>query len=82
VLRGNENLYGYKEIAEFREARSSANFVRTVTQLETARFDKDFASITLEFECGSQRGCQSLTMVSFPQGWRSIAARVSLIASL
>jgi hypothetical protein len=53
-----------------------------VTQLETAPFDKDFASITLDFERGSQRGCQSLTMVSFPQGWRSIAARVSLTASL
>jgi hypothetical protein len=77
-----ENLYGYKEISEFRKARSPANLARTVTRLDIVAFGKDFASITLEFERASQRGRQSQTWVRFPQGWRIVAAHVSLIPSL
>jgi hypothetical protein len=78
----SENLYGYKEIAEFRKARPSANLERTVTRLDIVSFGKDFASITLEFERGAQRGRQSQTWVRFPYGWRIVAAHVSLISSL
>jgi hypothetical protein len=77
-----ENLYGYKEIAEFRKGRPAANLSRTVTRLGIVSFGKDFASITLEFERGTQRGRQSQTWVRFPQGWRVVAAHVSLISSL
>jgi hypothetical protein len=77
-----ENLYGYKEICEFRKARPSANLARTIIRLDIIAFDKDFASITLEFERGSQRGRQSQTWVRFPEGWRIVAAHVSLIPSL
>ncbi len=77
-----ENLYGYKEIWEFRKARPSANLARTIIRLDIVAFGKDFASITLEFERGSQRGRQSQTWVRFPEGWRIVAAHVSLIPSL
>jgi hypothetical protein len=77
-----ENLYGYKEISEFRKGRTPANLARTVTRLDIVSFGKDFASITLEFERGAQRGRQSQTWVRFPHGWRIVAAHVSLIASL
>jgi hypothetical protein len=77
-----ENLYGYKEIAEFRKGRPAANLSRTVTRLDIVSFGKDFASITLEFERGTQRGRQSQTWVRFPYGWRIVAAHVSLISSL
>ncbi len=77
-----ENLYGYKEIAEFRKGRLAANLMRTVTRLDIVSFGKDFASITLEFERGIQRGRQSQTWVRFPHGWRIVAAHVSLITSL
>jgi hypothetical protein len=77
-----ENLYGYKEISEFRKARPSANLARTVTRLDIVAFGKDFASITLEFERESQRGRQSQIWVRFPEGWRIVAAHVSLIPSL
>ncbi len=63
-----ENLYGHKEISEFRKARPSANLARTVTRLDIVAFGKDFASITLEFERGSQRGRQSQTWVRFSDG--------------
>lgn len=77
-----ENLYGHKEISEFRRARPSANLARTATRLDIVAFGKDFASITLEFERRSQRGRQSQTWVRFPEGWRIVAAHVSLIPSL
>ena len=77
-----ENLYSYKEIAEFRKGRPAANLSRTVTRLDIVSFGKDFASITLEFERGAQRGRQSQTWVRFPHGWRIVSAHVSLISSL
>jgi hypothetical protein len=77
-----ENLYGHKEISEFRKARSSANLARTITRLDIVAFGKDFASITLEFERASQRGRQSQTWVRFSDGWRIVAAHVSLMPSL
>jgi hypothetical protein len=77
-----ENLYGHKEISEFRKARPSANLARSVTRLDIVTFGKDFASITLEFERGGQRGRQSQAWVRFSEGWRIVAAHVSLIPSL
>jgi hypothetical protein len=73
-----ENLYGYKEICEFRKARPAANLARTVTRLDIVSFGKDFASITLEFERGTQRGRQSQTWVRFSQGWRAVSLMPSL----
>ena len=77
-----ENLYGHKEITEFRKSRPAANLTRTIIRLDIVTFGKDFGSITLEFERGAQRGRQSQTWVRFPQGWRIVAAHVSLISSL
>ena len=76
-----ENLYGHKEIDDFRKARPAANLARTVTRLDIVSFGKDFASITLEFTRGPQHGRQSQTWVRFPIGWRIVAAHVSLIPS-
>ena len=77
-----ENLYGYKEIDDFRKGRPAANLARTVMRLDIVSFGKDFASITLEFERGAQRGRQSQTWVRFPEGWRIVSAHVSLMQSL
>ena|SRR5579862_71045 len=76
-----ENLYGHKEIVEFRKGRPSGNLNRTVTRLDIVSFGKDFASITLEFERGLQRGRQSQTWVRFAEGWRIVAAHVSFISA-
>jgi Protein of unknown function (DUF3225) len=78
-----ENLYGITEIESFRKSRPAANLARNVTRLDIVSFGSDFASITLEFERttpnGRIRGRQSQTWVRFPEGWRIVAAHVSLL---
>jgi hypothetical protein len=78
-----ENLYGPAELEAFRKRRPAANLARTVTRLDIVSYGRDFASITLEFERNSPdglvRGRQSQTWVRMPQGWRIVAAHVSLL---
>jgi hypothetical protein len=78
-----ENLYGREEIEAFRKSRPAANLARTIRRLDIVSFGRDFASITLEFERttpnGTRHGRQSQTWVRFPEGWRIIAAHVSLL---
>ncbi len=40
-----ENLYGYKEMDEFRKHRPDANLARAVTRLDIVSFGKDFANL-------------------------------------
>ena len=78
-----ENLYGREELEAFRKGRPSANLARTVNRLDIVSFGRDFASITLEFERATAekvvRGRQSQTWVRMPEGWRIVAAHVSLL---
>jgi hypothetical protein len=76
-----ENLYGYEAIAAFRAARPAVNLARTVTNLVISTFGTDFATANMEFaRAGSTRvGRQSQTWVRMPQGWRVVAAHVSLL---
>ncbi len=78
-----ENLYGPEELEAFRKGRPAANLARTVKRLDIASFGRDFASITLEFERRSGErvvaGRQSQVWVRMPQGWRIVAAHVSLL---
>jgi hypothetical protein len=78
-----ENLYGFDEIAAFRAARPAVNLARIVRRLDIVTFGRDFGSITLEFERTVQGravlGRQSQTWVRLPEGWRIVAAHVSLL---
>lgn len=78
-----ENLYGIAEIEAFRRARPATNLARKVQRLDIVTFGRDFASITLEFarDVAGQtiRGRQSQTWVRLPEGWRIVAAHVSLL---
>ena len=78
-----ENLYGPQQLAAFRKARPAANLARAVTRLDIVTFGRDLGSITLEFErntaAGPIRGRQSQTWVRMPEGWRIVAAHVSLL---
>jgi hypothetical protein len=76
-----ENLYGRKAIAAFRAARPAVNLARTVTRTEITTFGTDFATANMEFERPgvSHAGRQSQTWVRFPEGWRIVAAHVSLL---
>jgi hypothetical protein len=78
-----ENLHGIEEIVAFRKGRSPVNLARTVDRLDIAAFGQDFGEISLEFSRstndGVVRGRQSQTWVRFPEGWRIVAAHVSLL---
>jgi hypothetical protein len=74
-----ENLYGMEEIEAFRKARPSGGLAREVLRLDVVTFGKDFGTVTLEFARGDVRGRQSQVWVRMPQGWRIVAAHVSLL---
>ena len=79
-----ENLYGVDEIEAFRKARPAAGLARRVTRVEIVTFGQEFGSVTLEFERGEgeqvRRGRQSQVWVRMAEGWRIVAAHVSLLA--
>jgi hypothetical protein len=78
-----ENLYGVEEIEAFRKARPSAGLARRVTRLEITTFGDDFGSVVLEFERETPvkvvHGRQTQVWVRLPEGWRIVAAHVSLL---
>jgi len=78
-----ENLYGVDEIEAFRKSRPAVNLARTVKRLEIVTFGSDYGSITLEFERVVNEkiklGRQSQVWVRLPEGWRIVAAHVSVI---
>src|SRR5712671_1866731 len=78
-----ENLYGIDEIAAFRKGRSPANLARNVRRLDIVTFGRDYSSVTLEFEREVDgkivRGRQSQVWVRMPEGWRIVAAHVSIL---
>lgn len=76
-----ENLYGYQQIAAFRNARPAAGLDRTVLRSVVTTYGQDFATTNIEFQRhGSNRpGRQSQTWLRLPQGWRVVAAHVSLL---
>jgi len=78
-----ENLHGIDEIVAFRKGRSPANLARTIDRLDIAAFGNDLGEVSLEFsrltDNGAVRGRQSQTWVRFPEGWRIVAAHVSIL---
>ena len=78
-----ENLHGIAEIAAFRKGRSPVNLARKIRRLDIVTFGRDYGSITLEFErtvdARTVSGRQSQVWVRFPEGWRIVAAHVSLL---
>jgi len=76
-----ENLYGYDEIRAFRAQRSPQGLAREVLRTAITTYSRDFATANLEFQReGSTRiGRQSQTWMRTPQGWRVVAAHVSLM---
>jgi hypothetical protein len=77
-----ENLYGYGEIAAFRAARSPLNLARTRSRTVITTYGRDFAVASTLFHrdgAPSKVGRQMQTWVRFDEGWRVVAAHVSLI---
>lgn len=77
-----ESLYGYDQIAAFRSGRPAQGLQREVLRTVITTYGHDFATANIEFRrAGSDRtGRQSQTWMRTPQGWRVVAAHVSLLA--
>jgi hypothetical protein len=80
---GGENLYGASEIAAFRAGRSPVNLSRTLERTVITTFGRDSAIASTLFRRESSPGRigrQMQTWVRFADGWRVVAAHVSVIA--
>jgi Protein of unknown function (DUF3225) len=76
-----ENLYGYSAIAAFRASRPSAGLERTLIRKVITTYGESMACANVEFQRvgGNKIGRQSQTWVKMPEGWRVVAAHVSLM---
>jgi hypothetical protein len=76
-----ENLYGHNAICEFRAARPAQGLAREIMNTVITTYGSDFATANTEFKrVGSENtGRQSQTWIRTPQGWRVVAAHVSLL---
>lgn len=75
-----ESLYGQDEILAFRKARPSVGLERTLRRTVITTFGTDFATANTEFtRDGTDKiGRQSQSWARMEDGWRVVAAHVSL----
>ena len=77
-----ENLHGYDAITAFRAARSPAGLMRKTAQTVITSYGRDTAVASTLFYRDSapgRVGRQMQTWVRFAEGWRIVAAHVSVI---
>lgn len=77
-----ENLYGMDAIRAFRRGRSAVGLARDLRETVITTYGNNFATAMTLFTRSSipgKIGRQSQTWVRFPDGWRVVAAHVSLI---
>ena len=77
-----ENLYGFEAIQAFRASRPSQGLQRTCMNTVMTTYGEDFATANTEFQIDgvARSGRQSQTWMRTPEGWRVVAAHVSLIS--
>jgi hypothetical protein len=77
-----ENLYGYDAIQAFRGARSPVGLMRRTARTVISSYGRDTAVASTLFYRDSapgKVGRQMQTWVRFAEGWRIVAASVSMI---
>ena len=77
-----EILYGYAEIGAFRAARSPVGLARTISRTVITTYGRDSATASTLFHRDSMPGKvgrQMQTWMRMPEGWRIVAAHVSVI---
>ena len=77
-----EVLYGSDEIAAFRAARLPVGLARRISRTVITTYGRDFATASTLFERDTvpgRIGRQMQTWARLPEGWRIVAAHVSLI---
>jgi len=79
---GAENLYGFDQIKAFRAARSPHGLQRTLSNTVITTYGRDFAVASTLFHRSTtpgKVGRQMQTWIRFANGWRIVAAHVSVI---
>jgi hypothetical protein len=77
-----ENLYGYDAIMAFRAARSPIGLMRKTARTVITTYGRDTGVASTLFYRGTSPGKvgrQMQTWVRFPEGWKIVAAHVSII---
>jgi len=78
----DETLYGIEAIRAFRLDRDTGALQRSLNATRITTYGSDFATTTTEFvRADGLRGRQSQTWVRFADGWRVVAAHISLLAT-
>ena len=78
----SEILYGHDEIAAFRAARAPVGLARTISKTVITTYGRDFAVASTLFHRATapgKVGRQMQSWVKFRDGWRVVAAHVSVI---
>jgi Protein of unknown function (DUF3225) len=77
-----ENLYGYDEVTTFRAARSPVGLMRRTARTVITSYGRHAAVASTLFyrdTMPGKVGRQMQTWIRFPEGWRIVAAHVSII---
>ena len=76
-----DRQWGIAELMAYRAATPAPNFTRRLEHLRLHTFGPDMAVAQVEFVRSDTplRGFQTQTWVRLPQGWRIVAAHVSMI---
>ncbi|MBC7734318.1 MAG: oxalurate catabolism protein HpxZ [Bacteriovorax sp.] len=76
-----ENLIGIEAIRAFRSGRPAVGLARRLSNTVITTYGRNFATAMTEFQRDGtvRRGRQSQTWIRMRQGWRVVAAHVSLI---
>jgi hypothetical protein len=77
-----EILYGHAEIAAFRAARAPVGLMRSISKTMITTYGREFAVASTLFHrptMPGKVGRQMQTWVKFSDGWRVVAAHVSVI---
>lgn len=78
----NEILHGWEEIGAFRQARSPVGLMRRISRTVITTYGRDFATASTLFHRDTlpgKVGRQMQTWARMPEGWRIVAAHVSVI---
>lgn len=76
-----ENLYGHQQIANYRSDRPNTSLARELRNTVITTYGRDFATANTEFLRDSldSTGRQSQTWMRTADGWRVVAAHVSVM---
>lgn len=76
-----ENLHGWEAITAFRHARPAVDLDRDLLETVITTYGRDFASASTTYrrKQSGRLGRQSQTWLRTPDGWRVVAAHVSLL---